>query len=730
VPLIAAVVLATAGSWMAFGASPAETCPIVGDVSYGDNNFMEPRDGGSRHHKGEDIGAETGTPLYAPEGGTITRKWDGAGYGNYVVIEADDGSEYLYGHMDSVAPTVSDGRVEEGEVVGTVGNTGAASRGSHLHIEQWEGGALVDPNAHVLNQCREPGQSRPAAPSEPAQPPPPEPNLFENYESCRRTTSLNICGGLPGAPQTEEPFKSYEECRSATSLPVCDSLPRVAQAPTASYCPPGEESEYCERFGVAPAGGVTPGSIAAFVGDEECANNPGLEQCSRFGVASQVFDESTFIYGGDYCDANPYDCGRTAPQSFFRPDPYVGCENTLVWLGQGGGECENKLRDVLQAEGYDPDKVENGADAVQLFQFRYRVPNSGCDFDAGPETCDGVVGPATTAVLNAAGSDSRFDEREFIYGGDYCDANPYDCGRTAVDDCERNGNCSTIQLPPTYNEDEFIYGGDYCDANPQDCRGERGYGVVLCADAPSDPNCYTPPPPNYNEDEYIYGGDYCDANPNDCGATNEPGYEGYYEDEYIYGGDYCDANPNDCGATNEPGYEGYYEDEYIYGGDYCDANPNDCGATNEPGYEGYYEEEYIYGGDYCDARPRDCDPSYEGGYEGYYEEEYIYGGDYCDENPYDCGEPGYENSYEGGYEGYYEEEYIYGGDYCDENPYDCGEPGYENSYEGGYEGYYEEEYIYGGDYCDMNPGDCGGEGGYENGYEGYYEGYYGGAQQY
>jgi hypothetical protein len=432
--------------------------------------------------------------------------------------------------------------------------------------------------------------------------------------------------------------------------------------------------------------------------------------------------------------------GTVRPAAPSAPAQPVDCGSQTLRVGSSG-QCVKELQEKLNAAGYNVGPADGSfgsktQEALKHFQHDSEIGNSGCVQSANQffdqvlwYTCDGVAGSATREALNNADTRPDASTKEGCRALGLSEALCSNAGDypTVYDECrDRGWNCSTIQLPPTYDESEFIYGGDYCDANPQDCRGERGYGAVLCADAPSDPNCYTPPPPNYNEEEFIYGGDYCDANPNDCGATNEPGYEGYYEEEFIYGGDYCDANPNDCGATNEPGYEGYYEEEFIYGGDYCDANPNDCGATNEPGYEGYYEEEFIYGGDYCDARPRDCDPSYEGGYESYYEEEYIYGGDYCDENPWDCGEPGYE----GGYEGYYEEEYIYGGDYCDENPWDCGEGGYENSYEGGYEGYYEDEYIYGGDYCDANPWDCGGEGGYENGYEGYYEGYYGGAQQY
>jgi murein DD-endopeptidase MepM/ murein hydrolase activator NlpD len=83
-----------------------------------------------------DFGAPVGTPIYAAAGGQViisrTGGWNG-GYGNYVVIKHDNGSQTLYAHANSVS--VSSGEwISQGDQIATVGNTGR-STGPHLHFE-------------------------------------------------------------------------------------------------------------------------------------------------------------------------------------------------------------------------------------------------------------------------------------------------------------------------------------------------------------------------------------------------------------------------------------------------------------------------------------------------------------------------------------------------------------------------------------------------------------------
>jgi murein DD-endopeptidase MepM/ murein hydrolase activator NlpD len=86
---------------------------------------------------GIDLGAPSGTPVYASAPGTIiisknNGAWNG-GYGNYVVITHGNGSQTLYAHLSRAAVT-SGQSVGRGQLIGYVGTTGRVT-GSHLHFE-------------------------------------------------------------------------------------------------------------------------------------------------------------------------------------------------------------------------------------------------------------------------------------------------------------------------------------------------------------------------------------------------------------------------------------------------------------------------------------------------------------------------------------------------------------------------------------------------------------------
>jgi LysM repeat protein len=103
--------------------------------------FLWPVSGGIKTqgihgYNGIDIGASAGTPIYAAAGGTVivarSGGWNG-GYGSYVVIQHNNGTQTLYAHASSVL--VSQGeQVSQGEAIARVGSTGR-STGNHLHFE-------------------------------------------------------------------------------------------------------------------------------------------------------------------------------------------------------------------------------------------------------------------------------------------------------------------------------------------------------------------------------------------------------------------------------------------------------------------------------------------------------------------------------------------------------------------------------------------------------------------
>lgn len=103
-----------------------------------------PISGYSKLHKGTDFAAPTGTPIYAAGHGTIERANRYGGYGNYVRIKHANGYQTAYAHMSRFASgTKAGARVQQGDVIGYVGSTGA-STGPHLHYEVLRNGTAIN----------------------------------------------------------------------------------------------------------------------------------------------------------------------------------------------------------------------------------------------------------------------------------------------------------------------------------------------------------------------------------------------------------------------------------------------------------------------------------------------------------------------------------------------------------------------------------------------------------
>jgi murein DD-endopeptidase MepM/ murein hydrolase activator NlpD len=126
--------------------------PLDGNfrVSSGFGPRRAPTAGASTFHKGVDLAAPTGTPVRAVKPGRISisqHQMSGGrstGYGNWIEVKHDDGTSSRYGHLNSRDVKVGQ-RIEAGQVLGTVGNTGT-STGAHLHFEiRNSQGQAVDP---------------------------------------------------------------------------------------------------------------------------------------------------------------------------------------------------------------------------------------------------------------------------------------------------------------------------------------------------------------------------------------------------------------------------------------------------------------------------------------------------------------------------------------------------------------------------------------------------------
>ncbi len=102
-----------------------------------------------RMHRGIDIAAPVGTPIFAAaDGEVIFSGWNSGGYGNLVRIRHPDGSVTLYAHNSKLL--VRRGQyVNQGQQIAKMGSTGF-STGPHLHFEIHPNGSkAVDPIAFL-----------------------------------------------------------------------------------------------------------------------------------------------------------------------------------------------------------------------------------------------------------------------------------------------------------------------------------------------------------------------------------------------------------------------------------------------------------------------------------------------------------------------------------------------------------------------------------------------------
>ena len=127
--------------------------PIRGPHGYGEYAASF---GGGRGHQGQDVFAACGTPLVAARGGLVKFKQYHSRAGHYLVVDGErTGVDYAYMHLASAALVNKGDRVRTGQLIGYVGDTGAAS-GCHLHLELWQapgwysGGSAFDPLPSLL----------------------------------------------------------------------------------------------------------------------------------------------------------------------------------------------------------------------------------------------------------------------------------------------------------------------------------------------------------------------------------------------------------------------------------------------------------------------------------------------------------------------------------------------------------------------------------------------------
>lgn len=109
--------------------------------------FGDPRDAGRRQHEGVDISARRGTPVLSATNGVVMRVAETTLGGRVIwIFDTSRGLRLYYAHLDEQLVTTGQ-RVNAGDVLGTVGNTGnARTTPPHLHFGIYERGTgALDP---------------------------------------------------------------------------------------------------------------------------------------------------------------------------------------------------------------------------------------------------------------------------------------------------------------------------------------------------------------------------------------------------------------------------------------------------------------------------------------------------------------------------------------------------------------------------------------------------------
>jgi len=149
---------ATAAAAVAAGTSkankPSAAAPLEVPEQYS-GGYRWPLDAGiisseygerwGKMHKGLDLAADSGEPVYAVAAGEVIYAGDGLrGYGNVVILRHDRRFSSLYAHNSELKVKQGE-RVQQGTLIALLGNTGH-STGPHVHFEIRDGDTAINPH--------------------------------------------------------------------------------------------------------------------------------------------------------------------------------------------------------------------------------------------------------------------------------------------------------------------------------------------------------------------------------------------------------------------------------------------------------------------------------------------------------------------------------------------------------------------------------------------------------
>jgi murein DD-endopeptidase MepM/ murein hydrolase activator NlpD len=119
------------------------TWPVLGHITDGFGERLDPFSGEGAFHTGVDVAADYGAPVHATADGVVVTADTHTGYGRVVIVEHGFGLTTWYAHLSSYA-VVAGTHIKRGEVIGYAGISGR-STGPHVHYEVRVNNAPVNP---------------------------------------------------------------------------------------------------------------------------------------------------------------------------------------------------------------------------------------------------------------------------------------------------------------------------------------------------------------------------------------------------------------------------------------------------------------------------------------------------------------------------------------------------------------------------------------------------------
>jgi len=117
--------------------------PVLGHITDGFGERLDPFSGEGAFHTGVDVGADYGAPVHVTADGMVLDAGQHSGYGRVVIVDHGFGLTTWYAHLSSYA-VITGTRVKRGEVIGYTGISGR-STGPHVHYEVRMNNAPVNP---------------------------------------------------------------------------------------------------------------------------------------------------------------------------------------------------------------------------------------------------------------------------------------------------------------------------------------------------------------------------------------------------------------------------------------------------------------------------------------------------------------------------------------------------------------------------------------------------------